>query len=478
MPRLIRSLCRGRSPSRAAALGLGLSAVVLTGCDDLISGPGLTEDPNNPTTATAEQLFVAAEASLINQQEGQLARIASFWTQQLSGTNNQQLNYGSQYLITEGDVSTFWGQIYSGGGVVDLRKMRALGAEANDQKMQGLSLFIEAFRIGTTASLWGDIPYSQVSNDTIRTPKLDPQQEVYAAVQLKLDTAITLLRGTGSGPFAGADVFYAGNYDRWVRAAYTLKARYHMHTGERLGNPAYTAALAAANQGINEAPTTVNDAIHGQAPGNFRPLHGNSASDGNLWAQFLGSRADVTANQQFIALLQGRNDPRLAAYFDPATDGQYRGSSQFGVVPGAGASNVDVATRLQLTFRQPFITWAENQLIIAEAQFRLGNPGAALTATNAVRTSVGMPALGSVTLEQIAEEKYVALYQNIEVYNDWKRNCWPRLTPGGANNTSAAAIPARLPYALSERQANALNIPAPNAADPRNWNDPNPCPAP
>jgi hypothetical protein len=128
-----------------------------------------------------------------------------------------------------------------------------------------------------------------------------------------------------------------------------------------------------------------------------------------------------------------------------------------------------------LTFRQPLITWAENQLIIAEAQFRLGNTAAALTATNAVRTAVGLPALTAVTLNDIAEEKYVALFQNIEAYNDWKRNCWPRLTPGGANNTSAAAVPARPPYALSERQANP-NVPAPNAAAQRNWNDPNACP--
>jgi hypothetical protein len=178
-----------------------------------------------------------------------------------------------------------------------------------------------------------------------------------------------------------------------------------------------------------------------------------------------------------ISLLEGRNDPRLAAYFDPVTGTTYRGANQFGVAPAGGTSNLDRETRTVLTFRQPFITWAENQLIIAEASFQLGT-GNPLANLNAVRTAVGLPALpGPVTLADIAIEKYIVNFQNIEAYNDWKRTCFPRLTPGGQNNTSAADIPARLPYALTERQANP-NIPAPNAAPTRNWNDPNACPRP
>jgi hypothetical protein len=459
----------------AAAACLALAGAASAACDRFITGPGLTEDPNNPSGADALQLFVAVEASLINQQEGQLARIAAMWTQQLAGTFNQQLNYGSQYILTEGDVSTFWNQGYAGGGLLDLRKIQALAKTAGDQKLQGMAMVMEALRVGTVASLWGDVPYSEAVNPEIATPKLDPQQQVYATLQAKLDSAITLLRGSGSGPTAGADIFYQGNVDRWVRAAYTLKARYHMHTGERLGAPAYQAALAAAQQGINEAPANAREAIHGQAAGDFRPLHGNTVNDGNVWTQFLtGTRQDLAASQQFISLLQRRNDPRLAEYFDPVTGGSYAGADQFGRVSAAGTSQIDLATRLQLTFRQPLVTWAENQLIIAEASARLGT-GSPITQVNAVRTAVGLPALaGTVTLDQIAEEKYVALFQNIEAYNDWKRTCYPRLTPGGANFTSAAAVPGRIPYASSERQANP-NVPLPNAAPQRNWNDPNPC---
>jgi hypothetical protein len=451
-----------------------VALATLAGCRDFLTGDKLTTNPNSPTSASTIQLLVAAQASLFNQQEGQLARIAAMYTQQLSGTNNQQRDYGSFYLLSEGDVGTFWNQTYTGGGLLDLRRVQAAAKAAGDARTQGVATVMEALRVGTTASLWGDVPYAEAASDT-KTPKLDPQQQVYAALQARLDSAIVLLGGAGTGP-GGADLVYGGNATRWTKAAYTLKARFALHTAERLGTPAYQAALDAALKGIDEAPASAAQAMHGQAPGDLRAYHGNTVDDGNVWAQFLSNRADMTANQQFIALLQRRGDPRLAEYFDPAGNGQYQGASQFGVVPASGASVVDAATRRQFPFRQPIVTWAENQLILAEARFQLGQTAAALGNVNAVRQAVGLaPLAAPLTLDQIAEEKYVALFQNVETYNDWKRLCFPKLTPGGQGGTpSPNGIPARLPYPVGERNANP-NIPAPNAAPQRNWNDPNAC---
>jgi len=456
-----------------AALALTVAAL---GCDHFITGEKLTENPNNPTEASALQLFVAAQASLFNQQEGQLARIASMYVQQLSGTNNQQRDYGSFYLLTEGDVGPFWSQTYTGGGLLDLRRVETQARAVGNARVAAIAQILEALRVGTATSLWGDIPYTEATDAAIATPKLDPQQQVYAAVQSKLDSAIAALRALPSGqPALGQDAVYGGDVGRWVAAAYTLKARYHMHTAEKLGTSAYQAALAAAGQGIAEAPTSAAQAMHGQAPGDLRAFHGNTVNDGNVWSQFLDARADMTANQQFVALLQRRADPRLAEYFDPAGNGQYQGADQFGVTPGTGASTVDRATRRALTFRQPLVTWAENQLIIAEASLRLGT-GTPTANVNAVRQAVGLPVLASpVTLSQIAEEKYVASFQTIEAYSDYRRLCYPRLTPGGQGGTPAAVIPGRLPYPIGERNANP-NVPAPNAAPARNWDDPDACP--
>lgn len=460
---------------RLMSVGAALMAVAAAGCSDFLTGEGLSESPNTPTEATARQLFAAAQASQFTHWESQLARLAAMYTQQLAGTNNQQQSWGSQYLLTEGDISARFSAIYTGGGLIDLRRIQAATRDAGDERFEGIAKVWEAMLIGMAASLWGDIPYREAVNPAFSTPRLDSQQQIYADVQAKLDSALVLLDGEGTGP-ATYDRVYGGNVTRWKAAAHTLKARFHMHTVERLGTPALLAARAAALQGISEAPATVNDAIHGQGPGDFRAVHGSSVTEANLWAQFLGNRQDMTAGQAFISILQARSDPRLAAYFTQASGGGYRGADQFGR-NAAGASLVNPAVRLQFTYRQPLITWAENQLILAEVAARLGDVDPT-PYVNAVRQSVGLPALaGTATLTDVAEEKYIVMFQNVEAWNDFKRNCYPLLTPGGANNTPADEIPGRLPYGFAERNANP-NIPAPSEQPARNWNDPNACPVP
>ena len=95
---------------------------------------------------------------------------------------------------------------------------------------------------------------------------------------------------------------------------------------------------------------------------------------------------------------------------------------------------------------------------------------------NAVRTAVGgLSTLTAVTLQDIMLEKYIAQFQNIDVWNDFKRTCFPLVKPYQNN----AEVPGRLPYGSAERTANP-NLPLPSeypakttgAAQLRNWNDP------
>ena len=71
---------------------------------------------------------------------------------------------------------------------------------------------------------------------------------------------------------------------------------------------------------------------------------------------------------------------------------------------------------------------------------------------NAVRQAVGLAplAVGEVTLQSIMEEKYVALFQNVEAWSDYRRTCFPVLDPAGA----AAEIPGRVYYGQAEENAN------------------------
>jgi hypothetical protein len=467
-----------RYVNTAVVLSLALASA---GCDDFLQGPGLTESPNSPVSASTTAQFVAMQANMFRMMEGQLARYAGIFTQQIIGSNNQQLLEGTQYGVAENNVDDFFEEWYTGAGLVAMRNVQAGAKAAGDAKLEGIAKIWEAFAFGTMASLWGDIPYSEAYNPTILNPKLDTQEEVYAAVQRLLDDGITLLAGAGAGPGA-ADLVYAGNVERWRRAAYTLKARFHLHLAERNGAAAYQAAIAAANQGINEAPTSATQAMHGQAPGDFRALHGNAANvDANIWQQFLQARQDIVAGDALVQVLRARSDPRLTQYFDANSTGNVTGMNSDAVVVGTGAASVvNTSVRRQTNFRQPLVTWAENQLILAEAKFRSNDATYAQHVHN-VRTAIGLPALATVTFNDIALEKYIAMFQSIDVWSDWKRTCVPLLKP----YSTRAEVLGRLPYGVSDRTANP-NLPLPAAypagttgsSQVRNWNDPNPCPRP
>jgi hypothetical protein len=474
-----------------AKTGVVLSLALLgAACDDFLQGKGLTENPNQATQGTALQQLIAVQANMFTRMEGQLARSATIYTQQIIGSNNQQLQWATQYGQSESDIPAFMSAFYTGAGLVGLRNVQAYG-EANDPLILGIAKVWEGFAFGTATSIWGDLPYSEALNPDILTPKLDPQETIYQQVQLRLDEGIAALGGAPTtGNCEPADLIYcaspttrANQVGRWVRAANTLKARYYLHLVERQGNAAYTLALAAAEKGINEVPATAADAHHGRGPGDFRTFHGSTVDqDANIWAEFLNQRTDLVAGHKLVQLLKDRNDPRLAAYFTPNPQGGFIGHDQNNQPVGTGAAaTINTTVRRAFNYRQPFVTWSENELIKAEAKFKLTGAAAALPHVNAVRVANGLPALASVTFDDVMIEKYIAMYQNVDVWSDYKRTCLPVLTPFG----TATEVPGRLPYSSTERTANP-NIPLPSAfpagttavSQLRNWNDPNACPRP
>ena len=76
------------------------------------------------------------------------------------------------------------------------------------------------------------------------------------------------------------------------------------------------------------------------------------------------------------------------------------------------------------------------------------------------------------------EEKYLAMFMNIEAWSDYKRTCLPALAPAPPLNSpepSATPIPGRIPYGITEINANPNTPNVPPTG--QNRNDPNPCPA-
>jgi len=429
------------------------------GCKgDFLSGTKLTTDPNKQQeTRTPDQYFIPIQANTWFLNEGQLARVAAIWHQQMAGVQ-RQFSSVDIYAQGEADLPGEWTSFYTGGGIIDAHKLQNQVAALGDRRYLGIAKIYEAWLIGTAADMWGDVPYSE-ADGTVATPKLDKQMDVYAAVETLLTSAIAdLTAGVGAGPGA-ADLVYGGNSSKWIDFAHTLKARYYLHQAEV--TPAdYALALSEAQLGIKQG----NDYV---------AFHSDTPAESNLWYQFqvVDRSGYMLAGEALVDTLKRRADPRLAEYYAPNGSGQFVGSK-----PGENLDAVasDLSdTRLDPAFRQPLVTWRENQLIIAEASSKTGNDGAALIALNAVKSDVGVATValvGAPLYAEIMTEKWIEDFQKIEVFQDYNRSCLPVLIPAPGKGP----IPGRVIYPDVERNSNP-NIPDPSAQPARNQNDPNAC---
>ncbi|MDB4877726.1 MAG: SusD-like protein [Gemmatimonadetes bacterium] len=447
--------------SSIAAAALCLS--VLGGCKDFLNSPKAVADPNAPTVATRNQLFVGTLANVFANEEGGVAMLICEWVQQCAGINGRFVDTQGTYTIDASSFDIPFENIFNGGGLVGLRAVQASASADGDKLYLGIAEVLEAMDIGFAADVWGDIPYADAVGANT-TPAFEGQMQVYADLLKLLDKAIADIAGGGTGPGA-YDLVYGGNAAKWTEAAHTLKARIYLHQVEKLGNTQYTSALAEARKGIS-------------APANdWKTAHTSATSERNMWAQFQTSSFgnDLVAGSALASIMVAQSDPRLAEYFGKNPQGAFGGYDvSTGSTNPLTISQISGSGRTSdPTFRQPIITYDENQLIIAEAAFQTGDVPTAAAALNIVRARYGKAAIAAPTLNDIMTSKYIALFQNPEAWNDYKRTCLPVLKPARGKSR----IPGRIYYGLTEEQTNP-NTPASGAQNlftVRNANDPNAC---
>ena len=456
----------------AASIAIGTAA-----CTSFLTDPHAATDPNNPAQVTTAQLFTAVQAAQFLQQEGNEAFLTCLFMQQCQGVGGRFVSQESEYTITNATTIAEFPSIYDAGGLLDIKTIEERSDAAGDMQYKGIAEVWEALVIGTAADVYGDIPYRDAVG-TSAHPTYDPQLQVYDDIEAKLDQAITDLAGAGPGPGAN-DFVYGGDVAKWTAAANTLKARYFLHQVEARGNSKYQDAIDAATNGI---------ATH---DGDFLAFHSSATFERNVWFQFQvnsGFGDDIVAGATLVNLMNAQSDPRRPQYFGKTPNGTYGGVDINGVAGPNGISGLK-GTRNDAGFRQPIVTSDENSLILAEANFVLHGAAAAQPFLDQERSSNGLSPL-TATLQSIMTEKYIALFQNIEVWSDYKRTCLPALQPFD-NPSFGGEIPGRLFYGASEENTNP-NTPSTAAQLQhggdvvsgagidgfRNPNDPNACPAP
>lgn len=467
-------------------LTAGILIFLLNSCKHVVDNINI--DPNNPTSAPYDLTLNGAEVASFLVYEGNLARTGGIFSRSFTGADRQYVSLNN-YNTSSVDYNDTWDNLYS--TVIAQDQIVVLEAEAvNDRATAGIAQVMLAQGFGLAADLWGDVPFSEVGNpEQFPTPKFDAQKDVYDGVQKLLDSAIdNLSSGVGNGP-GSKDIFYGGDADKWLQAAYTLKARFYLHTKE------YSNAITNALQGIIDASNNMVD-----------PHGSNYLIDFNVYYSFL------TYDRPAYMTADGAIAP---AYLD-ATSDSYKGNSktdetarfeyfyQYGLNTGGLDPNVlvdfDWGTPTEdngffgATTSFPLVTFEENQLILAESYVKGSNDlQSALDALNKHREylntggtiSSGYLADGlqyddytltdfnaggianptnlsqaNALLTEILKERYVTLIGQIEQFNDVRRTKnFLKIPP-----TTGSTIPQRFFYAQDEINTNP-NTPVLAAAD-------------
>ncbi len=227
--------------------------------------------------------------------------------------------YVSAYQASDNDDE--WSNTYEG-VLVDIRRMTPLAVEGELTHHIGISQFIEAFLMVTMVDFFGDVPYTEAIVEGNLNPTVDPGADIYNAALTLLDQAIANFRSTPAAE-PQLDFFYGNDYDKWEKAANTLKMRIYVQ--RRLVDPNALASFNAIVASGDYITETADDfeynwpASSATQPDSRHPRYGlnyQAAGAGDYQSNWLMNLMDTT------------DDPRIRYYF-------YRQSEN---VPGNGVA--------------------------------------------------------------------------------------------------------------------------------------------
>ena len=397
------------------------------GCQDIVDDIN-DNDPNSISNVDGKTLFTGMQLADITAQSGYLNWAAGVWTGNFVGSGRFAPVQDYQYGNTNSD--TPWRNMYV--GVVKQAKELRSGIEVtNKDFFFGASKVLEAHAVGTAANVFGNVPFSEAGNDDFPTPKYDEQVDVYNALQVLLDEAISDLQAAGTGGGIVEDLYFGGDSNKWIKAAYTLKARLYLDVRD------YASALVAAQSGISSESESMK----------YYPPAVVNTGDTNLLNQFFtGSFPDdLTTEGTFLIDLTGTgSESRNNAKTDEIDRAAYYYDGTQINLSGIAANDEPMN---QISFQENLLTWAE-----ASIRANSGNFDAALTKLNEhranLRNGVYFPVTGGVLyddyveadflatgienvdgslskgdalLREIIEERYVSFFADILSFNDLRR---------------------------------------------------------
>jgi hypothetical protein len=474
-------------------LSLLSGTAALTSCEKYLD---VNNNPNNPVVATPNFQLPSIISNGIQTQMFTALRTPYITQYVVSRTANS--NGNDQYYFTNAQsTNTFNYSYFQSGG--NIPPMIANAQAEGSPYYVGAGKIMQAIILAHATDMLGDVPYTEAYQGASNyTPKYDSQQQIYATINQLCDEGVVEMQKPASAnlrplystsPSESGDILYKGDVNKWIRLAYSLKARQAQHlTKKQSYDPA--AVLALCERGFT---SSADDAqINYQAA--VLPLTNTT----NIFGPTRSNFGTATFSTNVVKYLNGTTYPNVV---DPRW-GILVPTTSTGVDPGIGTAATTTGINVTpgaMPFVTDFygswyardlgyfevITYHELKFIQAEAAFRAGNmqvaydalragvrahmakvgvggtfspptvtfPAITTAQINAYLASAAMPQTpGAVTLRQIMEQKYLGMFLNPDVWSDLRRfdfssNIYVNFTyPSRANPVLAAGTTALTRY--------------------------------
>lgn len=505
-------------------IGTGLGFMLLTSaCTKDFKEINTDPTQYSPETFDANYFLSSSEsnyASVITGYSGPIL-FQSGWVQifSMATVTGDYYTNGDKYLAssnTNSYISSSWNNGYRSAALAN-EILIVHGGDAEWANINSVATIMKVLNAQYITDTYGDMPYSQAlqARDNVTLPVYDKQKDVYNSMLTDLEAALNNIDPAKQQPSADVSSF-GGDIAKWKRFGYSLMLRLAMRLVKVDPAAAQTWAEKAAAGGTLNAGEDLY----------FKRDNTNGYGNANISAWLTATDFyQVRWSKTMIDYLKSVNDPRLsivaevpaagfAANNNQGLEGDHTPSAQLGQPNGydlnAGSTNIshapgypggtgsgDDVTPIGKYSRPSIavyasrdipvfvLTYAESELLLAEAAARGYSVGAATAADhyrNAV--SAGIQSLNAFNPDAVAAgdaDTYAAsqaldvsslenslkmintqywattgiLLNFGEAWNNWKRSGYPQLTPVNyPGNFSDGQIPRRQPYPASESTSN------------------------
>lgn len=503
-----------------STLTLLLSLGLLTGCDQGFDE--LNVNKVDPTSLAAPLVMNKAiintnyldgfgTLGMLTYNFGIVQQIITPYGSSLSGANYDQVNSGNTPLV--------WTNFYRN---VVKQLVAVLDQTKNDplqiNTYQAARIW-KAYIFMILTDTYGDIPYFEAGQGyttEIITPKYDPQQAIYADILKELDEASAALT-TAQLPIT-TDILYGGNVANWKKLGYSFMLRAAMRLTKVDPTTAQAYVKKAVAGGVFQANADNSILRHTSLYNNYIANHLSAREKTNFYLA-----------APFVNYLKDNSDPRLPVFalrYVGAKGGQeqtpdrstsnpavqigmplgYNDVSiattyaQNGVASLWDYSQVNLNTVLKLDAPEFHVTYAQTQLLLAEAAFRgwvtgtaadyyakgirahleqMASYGATIPEASIKTYLDAHPLTAGRELDLINTQYWVASFlDGTEAFANFRRSGFPTLkkNPYPGSEVKGDFI-RRMPYPDSEIVVNsgklneAIARQGPNTLDTRVWWD-------